>query len=106
MSAATPTTANTFSNTFDLSIRPSPTSATASPASYFPRLKSTASPLRRSQPYSLNLPPGVKSILKNSRLASDYRRGSLTASASPRTGRRVFFPPAKKVSFHSIDETI
>ena len=106
LSTTTPTTLNTFSNTFDLAIRPSPNSATTSPASFHLRTKPAASPLRRSQPYSLNLPLGVRSILKNSRLAKDYRGSSLSASASPRTGRRVFFPPAKKVSFQTIDEEI
>lgn len=102
----TPTTLNTFSNTFDLTIRPSPNSATTSPTSFQLRSKPAASPLRRSQPYSLNLPLGVRPILKNSRIAKDYRASSLSASASPRTGRRVFFPPAKKVSFQTIDEEI
>ena len=104
MATTTPTTLNTFTNTFDLSIRPSPTSATASPSSLHLRTRPTASPLRRTQPY--NLPFGVKSILKNSRITKDYRRGSLTASASPCTGRKVFFPPTKKVSFQAIDEEI
>ncbi len=106
LATTTPTTLNTFTNTFDLSIRPSPNSATTSPASFHLRTKAAASPLRRSQPYSLNLPLGVRPILKNSGIAKDYRRGSLTASASPRTSRRVFFPPAKKVSFQAIDEEI
>lgn len=102
MSAATPTTLNTFNNTFDLTIRPSPSSATASPF----RSKRATSPLKRSQPYALNLPLGIRPILKNSRLATELRRPSLTASASPRTGRRVFFPAPKKVSFQHIDEEI
>ena len=102
----TPTTLNTLSNSFDLTIRPSPTSATTSPASFQLRSKPAASPLRRSQPYSLNLPLGVRPILKNSRITKDYRASSLSASASPRTARRVFFPPAKKVSFQTIDEEI
>ena len=106
LATTTPTTLNTFNNTFDLSLRPSPSSATASPGSFRFHQKAAASPLRRTLPYSLNFPLGVRSILKNSRIEKDYRRGSLTASASPRTGRRVFFPPAKKVSFQPIAEEI
>jgi hypothetical protein len=102
MTAATPTTLNTFNNTFDLSLRPSPNSATASPF----RTTTISSPLRRKQPYSLNLPLGVKPILKNSRLAADLRRSSIPTSASPRSARRVFFPAPKKVSFQFNDETI
>jgi len=106
MSAATPTTYNTLSNAFDLTFRPSPSSATTSPAP-FPRAKSAcSSPYPRNQPYDLNLPLGKRPILKNSSLVSEYGRASLTTSASPRTSRRVFFPPPKKVTFQTIDEEI
>jgi hypothetical protein len=103
LSTTTPTTFNTFNNSFELSVRPSPTSSTASPIH---RVKSAASPLKRNHPYSLNLPLGLRPILKNSRLARECRSSSLTASASPRGGRRVFFPPVKKVTFQLIEEEI
>ena len=106
MSAVTPTTLNTFNNTFDLTVRPSPQSATASP-NVLQRTKSNASTqLRRKTPYDLNLPLGVRPILKNSDLFYESRRGSLTTSASPRSTRKFFFPPPKKVSFVPVDEEI
>ncbi|RMZ90801.1 hypothetical protein DV736_g1966, partial [Chaetothyriales sp. CBS 134916] len=107
MATVTPTTLNTFNNTFDLTVRPSPTSATASPVT-FPRTKPNApSPFRRRAPYDLkNLPYGVKPILKNSDLFYESRRGSVATSASPRGTRKVFFPPPKTVSFAAIDEEI
>ena len=108
---ATPTTRNTIANqyhTFDLSIRPSPVSTTASPAA-----TAVSRPIarnKRSLPYDLNLPIGKRSILKNSSFPVDVRRGSLSAaaSASPRSasgGRRVFFPEPKRVKF-GLDEDI
>lgn len=94
-SAFTPTTANTLSNTWDLTIRPSPISRAESPR---PKAQLPA------QPYSLALPFGIKSILKNSPLPS--RQGSV--SASPHESRRkVFFPQPKKVLFRTnLEETI
>ncbi|RMZ76196.1 hypothetical protein DV737_g4931, partial [Chaetothyriales sp. CBS 132003] len=109
MATVTPTTLNTFNNTFDLTVRPSPTSATTSPIPVtLPRTKSNApSPFRRRVPYDLkNLPYGVKPILKNSDLVYESLRGSVAASASPRGTRKVFFPPAKTVSFAAVDEEI
>ena len=109
--AATPTTRNTHVNqyhTFDLSIRPSPASTTASPAT-FPK-PASISRNKRSLPYDLNLPIGGRSILKNSGLPSDVRRGSLgAASASPRSatgGRRAFFPEPKRVKFGTEEEIV
>ena len=101
---ATPTTLNTFSNTFDLTYRPSPVSTIPSPG---PTLSRRPTNLQQpSSPYALNLPFGVYSILKNSPLPRDIRRSSLaTASASPRTnGRRIFFPAPKRVSFKPVLE--
>lgn len=94
-STYTPTTTNTLSNTWDLTIRPSPILRTESP-----RPKTQAP----QQPYFLSLPFGIKSILKNSPLPP--RQGSV--SASPRESRRkVFFPQPKKVLFRSdLEETI
>ena len=84
----TPTTNNTLANQWDLSIRPSPTIRTDSPK---PATAKTST-----QPYILNLPFGVKSILKNSPASSLQT----SISASPRESRRrVFFPQPKKVSF-------
>ncbi|RMZ85211.1 hypothetical protein DV738_g406, partial [Chaetothyriales sp. CBS 135597] len=107
MATVTPTTLNTFNNTFDLAVRPSPTSASPSPVT-FPRSKSNApSPFRWRAPYDLkNLPYDVKPILKNSALVYEPRRGSVAASASPRGTRKVFFPPEKTVSFAAMDEEI
>lgn len=109
--AATPTTRNTLVNqyhTFDLSIRPSPASTTASPAA-FPK-PASISRQKRSLPYDLNLPIGGRSILKNSTIPSDVRRGSLgAASASPRSatgGRRAFFPEPKRVKFGAEEEIV
>lgn len=89
---ATPTTANTYSNTWDLSFRPSPISRTDSP-----RLIPIPRTQAPEQPYNLSLPFGVRSILKNTPLPNT-RRGSV--SASPREAKRkVFFPQQKKVMF-------
>lgn len=86
----TPTTTNTLVNTWDLSFRPSPVSRTESPR---PAPTRTQTP---QQPYTLSLPFGLKSILKNSPLPP--RQGSI--SASPRDSRKkVFFPPSKRVVF-------
>jgi hypothetical protein len=100
--ATTPTTFNTFNNTFDLTYRPSPVSTVPSPGPQFQRRSSVqlSSPITRipEQPYHLNLPFGVRSILKNSPIPWDIRRPSI--SASPRvSGRKMFFPAPKKVSF-------
>lgn len=109
--AATPTTLNTFNNTFDLSIRPSPISTTASPASVLPKITTkTSTRSKRQLPYELNLPLGVRPILKNSSLPLEIRRGSLTAaSASPlsaNTTRRAFFPEPKRVKFAASEEEV
>ena len=114
MTAATPTTLNTFNNTFDLSIRPSPVSATATPSilSKAPtRVPSISRSCKRQLPYELNLPLGKRSILKNSSLPHDVRRGSLgtIASCSPlsaSTGRKAFFPEPKRVKFGGEEEVI
>ncbi|EXJ95407.1 hypothetical protein A1O1_00528 [Capronia coronata CBS 617.96] len=106
----TPTSSNTFANTFDLVYRPSPVSTISSPATVTQR-KPAGHPLSATarspgQPYSLNLPFGLQSILKNSPLPKDIRRPSAcSADASTRiSGRRVFFPPTKKVTFRVILE--
>jgi hypothetical protein len=123
ISHATPTTLNTFTNTFDLSIRPSPiSSAVASPSATLLSRPITAAPLgsrnavalpsaraKRQLPYDLNLPFGVRPILKNSSLPLDCRRGSLGAiSASPRSAssKRVFFPEPKRVKFGGQEEVV
>ena len=103
---ATPTTLNTFTNAFDLTYRPSPASALPSPGGLLQRRTSghPASPTTKlsERPYNLNLPFGVRSILKNSPLPRDARRPSTcSASASPRTSRRVFFQPPKRVTFRT-----
>ena len=100
----TPTTLNTFNNTFDLTCRPSPVSTLSSPGPLCQR-RSSIHPLSpvtklQEQPYYLNLPFGVHSILKNSPLHRDIRRSSISASPR-RPGRRVFFPAPKKVSFRT-----
>lgn len=94
----TPTTANTLTNTWDLSIRPSPVSRTESPRPLPTRSQASQ------QPYAVALPFGLKSILKNSPLPP--RQGSV--SASPRDGRRkVFFPQPKHVAFKkNLEEVI
>lgn len=103
-SATTPTNLNTFNNTFDLTYRPSPISTVPSPGPSLSRRPTILN--AQSSPYTLNLPFGVNSILKNSPLPQSIRRPSLaTASASPRTGgRRIFFPAPKKVTFKPILE--
>ena len=86
----TPTTTNTLSNTWDLSVRPSPVSRTESPR---PTPVRTQAP---QQPYTLSLPFGIRPILKNSPLPQ--RQGSV--SASPRDSKRkIFFPQPKRVVF-------
>ncbi|EXJ64758.1 hypothetical protein A1O7_01096, partial [Cladophialophora yegresii CBS 114405] len=101
-STATPTTLNTFNNTFDLTYRPSPVSTVSSPGTHSRSKPSIhpSSPNTRisNQPYNLNLPFGVHPILKNSPLWKDTRRSSI--SASPRlAGLKVLFPAPKKVTF-------
>ncbi|KAL2404300.1 hypothetical protein ABEF95_011188 [Exophiala dermatitidis] len=109
-SSTTPTTSNTFANTFELALRPSPASAVSSPAVYPQQRTSCQQPssttTSEDQPYTLNLPFGVRSILKNGPLPKDIRRvPGCSASPSPwGTGRRVFFPAAKKVTFRTILE--
>ncbi|KAJ9608648.1 hypothetical protein H2200_006419 [Cladophialophora chaetospira] len=98
----TPTTLNTFNNTFDLTYRPSPVSTLPSPGSHAYRRPSLnpSSPTSKSElPYHLSLPFGVRPILRNSPLPRDLSWQSV--SASPRAGRRVFFPAAKKVTFRA-----
>lgn len=92
----TPTTANTITNTWDLSIKPSPVLRTESPR---PTKSQTSQ-----HPYSLSLPFGVRSILKNSPI--DVRQPSV--SASPKDSRRkIFFPQPKKVVFsRNLEEVI
>lgn len=100
----TPTNLNTFTNTFDLTYRPSPIATIPSPGPTLSR-RPTNSNVQPS-PYSLNLPFGVYSILKNSPLPQNVRRPSLaTPNASPRiSSRRIFFPTPKKVTFKAILE--
>lgn len=94
----TPTTANTLSNTWDLSIRPSPISRTDSPRPLPPTRTQTGQ-----QPYTYSLPFGVKPILKNTPLPPR----AASVSASPReTRRKVFFPQPKRVCFKSDLEEI
>ncbi|KPI40621.1 uncharacterized protein AB675_10650 [Cyphellophora attinorum] len=107
MATATPTTLNTFNNTFDLSIRPSPISSIAPPSALSKPLTTTSSRPKRQAAgtYELNLPLGIRPILKNSSLPPDLRRGSLSAAASASplsavsSSRRVFFPEPKRVKF-------
>lgn len=91
----TPTTTNTLANTWDLSYRPSPILRTESPKP--PQLSRLQTQIKQEdQPYSLTLPFGIRSILKNSPLQA---RAS-SVSASPRESRRkLFFPQPKKVNF-------
>ncbi|ETI28704.1 hypothetical protein G647_01155 [Cladophialophora carrionii CBS 160.54] len=101
---ATPTTLNTFNNTFDLTYRPSPVSTLSSPGTHSQWKPSghPSSPSTRlsNQPYNLSLPFGIRPILKNSPLCGDTHRSSI--SASPRVpGRKVFFPAPKKVTFRA-----
>jgi len=98
---ATPTRLNTFSNAFDLTHRPSPPSTVSSP-----KVIGCTSSLATQQNdtlYSMNLPFGVHPILKNTSMPRDPRRpSSCSANASSRTsGRRVFFPAPKNVSFRA-----
>lgn len=111
--AITPTTFNTFSNTFELTHRPSPTSVTSSPSALRSELNRDRpsrpqSPLSKRQSdraYTVSLPYGTKSILKNGPFA---KVKTSTISASPRSSvRRVFFPAPKKVGFRNpIEEEI
>lgn len=104
---ATPTRLNTFSNAFDLTYRPSPLSTVSSPTQQAQlRVSShTCSPATQKDDtlYHLNLPFGVRPILKNTPLLRDTRRlSTCSASASPRTaGRRAFFPAPKNVRFRA-----
>ncbi|KIX06318.1 N-acetylglucosamine-6-phosphate deacetylase [Rhinocladiella mackenziei CBS 650.93] len=106
----TPTTLNTFVNTFDLTYRPSPVSIAPSSGAHFQQRTTgrPPSPTTKSldQPYNLNLPFGVQPILKNSPLLRDVRRlSTCSAGSTPRlAGRRVFFPAPKKVAFRAVLE--
>jgi hypothetical protein len=115
MATATPTTLNTFNNTFDLSIRPSPISSIAPPSALSKPPTTTSSRPKRQTAgtYELNLPLGIRPILKNSSLPRDLRRGSLSAAASASplsavsSSRRVFFPEPKRVKFAiGVDEEV
>ncbi|KIV98153.1 hypothetical protein PV10_01833 [Exophiala mesophila] len=98
---ATPTGLNTFTNAFDLSYRPSPSTTLPSPVN-----SSRRNLTQSSGPYSVNLPHNVHPILKNSPVAWAIRRSSLAGGGdSPRIGnRRVFFPAPKRVSFRTVLE--
>jgi len=86
----TPTTTNTLANTWDLSVRPSPVSRTESPKP--PPIRAPTP----QHPYTVSLPFGIKSILKNSPLPP--KQSSI--SASPRDPKRkIFFPQPKRVVF-------
>ncbi|KIW15714.1 hypothetical protein PV08_05764 [Exophiala spinifera] len=110
LGTTTPTTFNTFNNAFDLTFRPSPVISASSPVTpKRPQQKSihkSLSPTGTSQaPYTLSLPFGVRSILKNSPVPQyGPRCSTCSAGASPALpvpGRRAFFPALKKVTFRS-----
>lgn len=98
---ATPTGLNTFTNAFDLSYRPSPTTNLPSPGN-----SSRRNLVSSSRPYSVNLPHGIHPILKNGPAGCVIRRSSLASGGdSPCLGnRRVFFPAPKQVSFRTVLE--
>lgn len=100
---ASPTVHNTFKNAYDAAYPPS---ATVSPSrSTSTRFSKPSSPYTSSNPYQL--PLGVKSILRNSRLE---RRPSQAAPNGPNgssSSRRVFFPTKKQVNYrYPLEEEI
>lgn len=99
---ASPTILNTFNNAYDLPRRPSPASTPAST----PRLtqrhpRSMASLVsRREEDWPYKVPLGIRGILRNTPIPTPMRKSSVCSnSASPRNGRRVFFPPIKRVCY-------
>ena len=101
LSTASPTVLNTFNNAYDIPRR-------SSPVTFSPAASRSARPSSRlTSPYPsttadcpYQLPLGVKGILRNTPVASSLYRSSICSrSASPRNGRRVFFPPTKKVTY-------
>jgi hypothetical protein len=103
---ASPTLLNTFNNAYEIPHRFSP--VTASPTgtrSARPscRLVSPFASSKEDRPYQV--PLGLKGILRNSPMSSSLRKSSFCPTCeSPRTGRRAFFPAAKKVTFRTILE--
>ncbi|OJJ59484.1 hypothetical protein ASPSYDRAFT_88403 [Aspergillus sydowii CBS 593.65] len=100
---ASPTVHNTFKNAYDVAYPPSaPVSPSRSTSN---RFSNPSSPYTSSNPYQL--PLGVKSILRNSRLE---RRPSQAAPNGPNgcsSSRRVFFPTKKQVNYrYPLEEEI
>ena len=100
---ASPTVRNTFKNAYDVTY---PSSATVSPSrSTGNRFSKPSSPYTPSNPYQL--PIGVKSILRNSYLESSKRRANSVGPSNGSSGRRVFFPTKKQVSYrYPLEEEI
>ena len=99
LQSASPTVRNTFNNAYDIPLRPSPIGI--SPSTKWPRSVPSTISKREEQPYEI--PHNIKGILRNPPYVSSLRRSTLAAtnSASPRSGRRVFFPPIKKVMYRT-----
>lgn len=101
---ASPTVLNTYNNAYNSSPSTTSTSSPLKPSRPTSRLVSpyVASHASDSQPYQV--PLGIRGILRNTPLpASSLRRQSLSAtnSAGSVTGRRVFFPAPKRVSYRN-----
>ena len=107
---ASPTVLNTFNNAYDLPRRPSPASTPASTPRLTQRPPRTMASLvsRREDDWPYKVPLGIRGILRNTPIPAPMRVSSVCSnSASPRNGRRVFFPPTKRVCYrHPLEEEV
>ena len=108
--AASPTVLNTFNNAYDLPRRPSPSTTPSSTSRLAQRPpRSMASVVsRREDDWPYKVPLGIRGILRNTPIPASIRKSSVCSnSSSPRNGRRVFFPPTKRVCYrHPLEEEI
>jgi hypothetical protein len=63
---------------------------------------------RREDDWPYKVPLGIRGILRNTPMPTSMRKSSVCSnSASPRNGRRVFFPPTKRVCYrYPLEEEI
>ena len=104
VNAASPTILNTFKNAYELPQRPSPTtrSPSAPRSARLSSKKMTNYISRHGSDWPYGVPYGIKGILRNTPIPPTSRRTSVcSSSASPRNGRRAFFPPARRVAFRT-----
>jgi len=107
---ASPTVLNTFNNAYDLPRRPSPATTPASTSRLTQRPSRTMASVvsRREDDWPYKVPLGIRGILRNTPIPAHMRKSSVCSnSSSPRNGRRVFFPPTKRVCYrYPLEEEI